>query len=232
MAFIPPEIREGFEKKSIEWNTPAKDRRYCPWQMCAEFLGAAQTLEREVACPTCHNVLCTHCQQPAHPWAPACEQEGDGDMIDHLLQEHGWQRCPGCTAVVELSFGCNHMTCRCGAEFCYECGVGWKRCACDVWNAQKLHAEAERRIAEEDAEWEANPQPGASALLRDLGNLRVYVPAAQRRRARVEALADYLRHNHPCVHNWLEKTGGGRCGECGRSVESSLVVRVLVRVRS
>jgi len=220
---IPTEIWENFEKKSIEWTTPAKDRRYCPWPMCSAFLGSVQTLDRETACPACHGLLCTHCQQPAHPWSSSCSREDDSAMIDHLLEENRWQRCPGCSVIVELSFGCNHMTCRCGAEFCYECATVWKNCGCAVWNEQKLYAEAERRISAEEEEWKSNPQQaGASSLLRDLGNLRVYVPPLNRRRARIEALADYLRNNHPCDHNWQQNLGSGHCGECGRSVESSL----------
>ena len=32
------------------------------------------------------------------------------------------QACPRCFALVERSGGCNHMHCRCGADFCYLCG--------------------------------------------------------------------------------------------------------------
>jgi hypothetical protein len=226
---IPTGIWENFEKKSNEYTTPAKDRRYCPWPMCSEFLGSVQTLDREMACPSCHTLLCTSCQQPAHPWDPSCNREDDSAMIDHLLLENKWQRCPGCGVIVELTFGCNHMTCRCGAEFCYECAAGWKSCGCEVWNQQKLYAEAERRLTEEEAEWNADAERGASSsIVRDLGNLRVYVPPTERRQARIAALVDYLQNNHPCDHNWQQNTGGGRCGECGRSVESSLMVRVLL----
>jgi IBR domain, a half RING-finger domain len=230
-ASIPTEIWENFEKKSIEWTTPARDRRYCPWPMCSAFLGPAQRLNREMACPACYNLVCTHCQQPAHPWTPSCNEEDHGAMIDHLLQENLWQRCPGCRAVIELSFGCNHMTCRCGAEFCYECGAVWKTCGCEDWNMQKLFAEAERRITEEESEWKSNPQQGVSPLLRDLGNLRAYVPPTERRQARIAALADYLRNNHHCDHHWQQRTGEGRCGECGKSNESSLMVRGLLATR-
>jgi hypothetical protein len=32
------------------------------------------------------------------------------------------QVCPRCFALVERSEGCNHMHCRCGADFCWLCG--------------------------------------------------------------------------------------------------------------
>lgn len=48
--------------------------------------------------------------------------------------------CPDCHVIVSRSEGCNHMTCVCGARFCYACG--FKRCKCnstsrrDIWNPQ------------------------------------------------------------------------------------------------
>jgi hypothetical protein len=30
-------------------------------------------------------------------------------------------RCPGCGSGVEKKGGCDHMTCRCGHEFCWRC---------------------------------------------------------------------------------------------------------------
>lgn len=35
------------------------------------------------------------------------------------------QRCRKCKAYVEKNGGCNHMTCRCGHEFCWRCGGDW-----------------------------------------------------------------------------------------------------------
>eukprot|EP00966_Prymnesium_polylepis_P320738 7377109-Prymnesium_polylepis.1 len=42
------------------------------------------------------------------------------------------QVCPACFGLVERNEGCAHMTCACGAEFCFLCGGQWpckqKRC--------------------------------------------------------------------------------------------------------
>ena len=38
------------------------------------------------------------------------------------------QRCSRCKYWVEKNDGCNHMTCRCGYEFCYICGDKYREC--------------------------------------------------------------------------------------------------------
>ncbi|KAL4068180.1 hypothetical protein J3A83DRAFT_4056485, partial [Scleroderma citrinum] len=37
--------------------------------------------------------------------------------VKTLANENGWQSCPGCHLIVELSQGCYHMTCRCSVQF-------------------------------------------------------------------------------------------------------------------
>jgi hypothetical protein len=49
-------------------------------------------------------------------------------------EEEGWQRCFNCHAMVERKEGCNHMTCRCQAEFCIVCAKEWKTCDCPWFN--------------------------------------------------------------------------------------------------
>jgi len=34
-------------------------------------------------------------------------------------------QCPGCKVLIERKGGCEHMTCKCGTEFCYLCGEDW-----------------------------------------------------------------------------------------------------------
>ena len=50
--------------------------------------------------------------------------------------------------------------CRCGYEFCYNCGVRWKHCQCEVWNAdqRKMAREMAQRLLGQDLQL---PQPRA-----------------------------------------------------------------------
>ncbi|KAF2000115.1 hypothetical protein P154DRAFT_209379 [Amniculicola lignicola CBS 123094] len=55
-----------------------------------------------------------------------------------LAKDKGWQRCYSCKAIVELKEGCNHMTCRCTAQFCMVCAAPWKTCNCPWFNYAHL----------------------------------------------------------------------------------------------
>ncbi|CAK96785.1 uncharacterized protein An08g11650, partial [Aspergillus niger] len=95
--------------------------------------------------------------------------QAEGDSESHgkvaTAQENGWQRCFSCWRMVELDHGCNHMTfdafCRCGAEFCYNCGMEGKNCQCEQWNEHGLLARAYQII-----DREAN-QPAAATPRQD-----------------------------------------------------------------
>jgi len=38
------------------------------------------------------------------------------------------KQCPGCRQLVERSEGCDHMSCVCGADFCFLCGMDYQAC--------------------------------------------------------------------------------------------------------
>jgi hypothetical protein len=40
------------------------------------------------------------------------------DYMNRVAEGEMYKECPGCHSMVMKSEGCNHMTCRCGAEFC------------------------------------------------------------------------------------------------------------------
>ena len=79
-------------------------------------------------------------------------------------------------------------SCKCGAEFCYVCGVNWKHCPCDQWNEERLVVRA-REVVNRDAP-------------RQLPRFKF--------NRRVDQMRNALRENHECAHRgWLPKIEGG-----------------------
>ena len=72
------------------------------------------------------------CHQRAHLSGATCPQDRDLQMADVLAEEEGWRRCIKCSVLVEHLDACQHITCRCGAQFCYLCGVRWHHCECTM----------------------------------------------------------------------------------------------------
>ena len=75
-------------------------------------------------CRICAVEVCTTCLQKKH--------SGDcvaaSNAADEALWRDNWQRCPGCKAIVEKKEACDHMRCRCGTTFCYNCGARGHGC--------------------------------------------------------------------------------------------------------
>ena len=94
------------------------------------------------------------------------------------------KQCPTCLQLVNRSFGCNHMACACGANFCYACEGsmdyytgsnsdkfrqrtkrGVKMCRCNGWEGDDPNEDEETRFrriearADFDAEMEAQKRP-------------------------------------------------------------------------
>jgi hypothetical protein len=77
-------------------------------------------------------------------------RSADDAALLRLARSSKWRRCPaaGCGFMVEREHGCNYMVCRCGAKFCYACGVkyvsdapteanvhGTQGCSCALFDA-------------------------------------------------------------------------------------------------
>jgi hypothetical protein len=70
------------------------------------------------------------------------------NMTNRLAEEEGWKRCSKCRALVEHREACQHMTCRCGYQFCYVCCRRWCTCSCTMAQLSELKAAAEARRTE------------------------------------------------------------------------------------
>ncbi|KAI0374371.1 hypothetical protein BV20DRAFT_935671, partial [Pilatotrama ljubarskyi] len=129
---------ERYNKKAREFSTA--DRVYCHNPSCAAFLGpavpadapeTAQTEAETLRCPDCSAGTCARCKEATHPGVP-CHFHAEDAVLD-LGKAHGWQRCPACRHLVELSIGCYHIVCRCGKQWCYVCAAPWKECDCPLF---------------------------------------------------------------------------------------------------
>lgn len=129
---------------------------YCPRRHCrTEYIQARHTQVRGRhkyrKCPTCSAEVCVLCKTEHQ--AGTCPTDPEGVKFRELAKKEGWQTCYRCQAIVERVAGCNHMTCRCHAEFCAKCGARWEhgssvnRCRCPIYDPGYEH----------DAHWFENP---------------------------------------------------------------------------
>ncbi|KAF3008822.1 hypothetical protein E8E13_010704 [Curvularia kusanoi] len=121
-------------KEQGEYAVLAKYRIYCANPTCSKFLDPATHVEDEsrkltyAVCQDgeCAKATCTKCKALMENFrSHACEQNEDLKQFRQTAVEKGYQECPRCASTVELAEACNHITCECGAEFCYVCGDEW-----------------------------------------------------------------------------------------------------------
>ncbi|EIT79717.1 hypothetical protein BDV35DRAFT_380583 [Aspergillus flavus] len=183
-AFLDEEMIRKFEEKTVEHND--FNRTYCANLSCSRYLPPTSMTLTTRLCPSCNTETCPTCKQRAH--AGVCVN-GEVEILK-MAEAEGWQRCARCRNMVELKSGCNHITCRCGFEFCYVCALKWKICGCEVWDEDRLVDRAHQVAARN----EGNPQPAQQE---------------------VQRAAQELREQHNCEHGrWRRRDGEYSCDVC------------------
>ncbi|KAI1852338.1 hypothetical protein JX266_002516 [Neoarthrinium moseri] len=158
------ELQREYRLKAEEWGIPIGERIYCPQRDCGLFVRPDQINYglRLARCSAGH-WTCSICLNPQHT-SDACPQDRDMQRTEELAEEEGWKRCIGCRAYVEHREACQHMTCRCGAQFCYVCGARWRTCACTMEQLHALKQNAAIRRRDRQAEQEREEAEIAEAL--------------------------------------------------------------------
>ena len=184
----------------------ANNKMYCP--VCNKFinLDLVDVQESTELMCVCETVICISCKTASHPMFTCAENEaviaGDDALLLERAREEGWKQCPACNVMIELTHGCNHITCRnCDQQFCFSCLSPWgdDQCSsgrCAVWDEDRLFAAGEARVeAEENALQRARP--------------------AVAREERVRRAMHALRENEGCDHQWVRRYGYlGNCERC------------------
>ncbi|KAK6541426.1 hypothetical protein TWF694_007237 [Orbilia ellipsospora] len=97
-------------------------------------------------CAKCDRITCVHCAKAQHEGA--CMLDPETEKLLQVAKGKKWSKCPSCSNMVERNQGCNHMSCRCGAHFCYKCGRRLGECngRCEqiefqpnMWKDQGVH---------------------------------------------------------------------------------------------
>ncbi|KAH7115270.1 hypothetical protein B0J11DRAFT_444628 [Dendryphion nanum] len=137
---------EMFQNAEVEKATV--DKTYCSGSDCGTFIAPVRIKGRKATCQQCQHETCAMCKNSFHDYD--CPEDPDIQPTLDLAQTLHWRRCFSCRALVSLDMGCNHMRCRCGAEFCYSCGAQWKskgrKCGCPLWLEENLIQRAEQVV--------------------------------------------------------------------------------------
>ncbi|KAK3341105.1 hypothetical protein B0T25DRAFT_573513 [Lasiosphaeria hispida] len=144
------ELVQRYREKDEEFKVPISDRFYCSTADCGEWIRQPDKALRIARCSQGH-VMCIMCRRDPHPPGTACTHDTDRQLVDKLAEEEGWRRCVNCSVLVEHREACQHMTCRCGAQFCYVCGLVWRTCACTTTQLATIKQQAMVRRAEREA---------------------------------------------------------------------------------
>lgn len=135
-ALFDNDFKKTWNRKLKEYST--KNKIYCPRKGCGEWIQPKHMRfddnRRKIGvCPKCSYKTCVTCNQRAHR-SRECPKDPAMKQFAEAAEQAGWRKCYNCSAMVELKEGCNHMTCRCTAEFCMVCGLKWKSCDCPWFN--------------------------------------------------------------------------------------------------
>ncbi|KAI0532787.1 hypothetical protein GGR58DRAFT_488866 [Xylaria digitata] len=210
--FLDANVVRQFRQKALELSTP--NRTYCHNMSCAAFIPPANCSYTTATCGECRRQTCTTCKGVSHDGD--CPNDEQLQQVIQLAREQGWQRCQNSWGIVEPNTGCNHMTCRCGFQFCYACGARWKTCRCDHWEEHRLYERAAQLDARRQADGEREVIPPRRNLATQ-GEWQREVEERQEhnRQQRIRTIAQDLRDNHECDHErWFGRRGPQECEEC------------------
>lgn len=151
-----------FRQVEAEASIPSERRFYCPNPVCSAplLLDAPAEPNDPLYCAACGSKVCAFCRTVWHKGASCDEYQALPDTLRqpedlallHEARRQRWRQCAQCEFMIERAEGCNHMTCKCGFEFCYACGTPWKKgsdgasqqaCGCQLFEVpRELEGEA------------------------------------------------------------------------------------------
>ena len=105
---VDASLAADFDGKKEELDLPAGQRTYCSSSTCSKFLGTTHIANGVATCSACNKATCTMCKSARHDGD--CPEDEAMQQTRKLAEEEGWRRCNRCKAMIELQFGCYHVT--------------------------------------------------------------------------------------------------------------------------
>lgn len=100
---------------------------YCHVPTCSELIPVPTSSDESgfIRCPKCHELTCVICKaaKDKHTKPRQCP-ELISEEDKELAKRKGYRQCPNerCQSLIERTGGCERITCKCGTDFCYNCG--------------------------------------------------------------------------------------------------------------
>lgn len=159
-SFLTVDSFDSLKKAFADANIQDADNFYCPYEDCSALFGFLEHLinpmrfsnqadNKYLECPYCCRAICIGCRLPWHS-SMTCEELQNlttvtTDDNTSISRDRRWKRCQECLQVIEHNHGGYHITCRCGHEFCFQCGAGYRdgrqTCECALlWDEETSDA--------------------------------------------------------------------------------------------
>ena len=114
-------------RRERDWASGLRPTLYCARPTCSKPLTVDANSRQDITCSACSAQTCRLCLSLAH--RGTCQTDETTELVLSALNYGTFKRCPQCNQMIELTEGCNHMTCAtCKCEFCWLCCRAWADC--------------------------------------------------------------------------------------------------------
>lgn len=133
---------------------------WCPNKACGNAI-LWDRKQHKVVCPACRLEFCFACGGKVHFGFDCKGAPNSDEMFREWMGEKGSKvkPCPSCRMPVEKNEGCNHITCRCGHQWCWLCLSDYQSGHFNEGPCEGMQFSTQDSLFEPPAPREPTPEP-------------------------------------------------------------------------